>query len=431
MLITSIDHVHITAPTGSEDKIREFYGEVLGLTEIPKPPQLEARGGVWFDCGNLQLHVGVESAPGNAYSRRHVAFRVANLDKIRDVLAGHGIDVEEDSAPLEGLRRFYCRDSVGNRIEFVEVVVEKKAESSQWLATPQVVTEYAVRSGDIERVAVSADGKWLAAGTSAESGDGAPGLTIWRYGSQGEPEIEIELAASLWELAFSPAGKELVALTADGSVETWRAGDFESEQYAEMPEGSAGLAYSPNGQLLAIGCGNTVKVFRPGLDELHTIRPGIGDIEALAFDAEGTLAVSGEAARIQLWQVRPVQLSGWELLGHESPVAHMAFNPHHPLLAAITEAGAVMMWNVNDGPESPITLPDEIADVNALAFSPDGAALACAGQAGRVWLWDPQVESVVAQWDAGSPVVALAFAPDSAHLLTGGADGRVRAWQVK
>jgi len=431
MLITSIDHVHITAPTGSEDKVRAFYGDVLGLTEIPKPPQLEERGGVWFDCGNLQLHVGVESAPGNAYSRRHVAFRVANLDKIRDVLAGHGIDVEEDSAPLEGLRRFYCRDSVGNRIEFVEVVVEKKAESSQWLATPQVVTEYAVRRGDIERVAISADGKWLAAGTSAEGGAGAPGLTIWRYDTSAEPEVEIELAASLWELAFSPTGRELVALTADGSVETWRAGDFESEQYAEMPEGSAGLAYSPNGQLLAIGCGNTVKVFRPGLDELHTIRPGLGDIETLAFDAEGTLAVSGEAARIQLWQVRPVQLSGWELLGHESPVAHMAFNPHHPLLAAITEAGAVMMWNVNDGPESPITLPDEIADVNALAFSPDGAALACAGQAGRVWLWDPQAESVVAQWDAGSPVVALAFAPDSAHLLTGGDDGRVRAWQVK
>ena len=442
MLITSIDHVHITAPTGSEDKVREFYGEVLGLTEIPKPPQLEARGGVWFDCGNLPLHVGVESAPGNAYSKRHVAFRVESLDRVRAALAGHSIAVEEDSASLEGLRRFYCRDSVGNRIEFVEVVEEKRLMTDDWSSSPRVVAEYSVRSGDIERVALSADGKWLAVGTSAEDGSGAPGLTIWRYGAAAdssgsaiEPEVEIELAASLWELAFSPTGKELVALTADGSVESWRAGDFESEQYAEMPEGSAGLAYSPNGQLLAVGCGNTVKVFRPGLDELHTIRPGIGDIETLAFDAEGTLAISGEAARIQLWQVRPVQLSGWELLGHESPVAHMAFNPHQPLLAAITDAGAVMVWNVNDGPESPITLPDEIADVNALVFSPDGVVLACAGEAGRVWLWDWQAESIAAQWVAdsatGSAVVALTFTPDGTQLLTGGDDGRVRAWSVR
>ncbi len=431
MLISGIDHVHLTAPTGSEDRVREFYGEVLGLTEIPKPPQLEDRGGVWFDCGNLPLHIGVESAPGNAYSKRHVAFRVASLDRVRAALGGHGIAIEEDSAPLEGLRRLYCRDSVGNRIEFVEVVEDKRPMTDDWAAQPELRATYTVRSGAIERVAVSADGKWLAVGTSAEDGNGVPGLTLWRYGAAAEPEVEIELAASLWELAFSPTGKELVALTADGSVETWRVGDFESEQYAEMPEGSAGLAYSPSGQLLAIGCGNTVKVFRPGLNELHTIRPGLGKIATLAFDAEGTLAVSGEAARIQLWQVRPVQLSGWELLGHASPVAHITFNPHHPLLAAITDSGAVMLWNVNDGPESPITLPDEIADVNALAFSPDGAVLACGGDAGRVWLWNPQAESLIAQWEAESVVVALAFTPDGSELLTGGDDGRVRVWKIR
>ncbi|MGQ0602674.1 MAG: VOC family protein, partial [Anaerolineales bacterium] len=432
MLITAIDHVHITAPTGSEEKVREFYGEVLGLTEIPTPPQLESRGGVWFDCGNLPLHVGVESVPGNAYSKRHIAFRVARLDAVRAALSGHGIALEEDGAPIEGLRRFYCRDSVGNRIEFVEVLTEKAAPSTgAWLSKPELPDMYTVASGEIERVAVSADGQWLAVGTSAEAGNGTPSITVWRYGTPGEPEVEIELSSSLWELAFSPTGKEMVALTADGSLETWRVGDFESEQYAEAPEGSAGLAYSPSGQLLAVGHGNTVKVYRPGLDELHTIRPGIGEVEALAFDAEGTLAISGEAVRVQLWQVRPVQLSGWELLGHESPVAHMAFNPSQPLLAAITDAGAVLMWNVNDGPESPITLPDEIADVNALAFSPDGAVLACAVEAGRLWLWDWQAEAIVAQWEAGSAVVALTFSPDGAHLIAGGEDGSVRVWAVR
>lgn len=431
MPISSVDHITLTAPTGSDDKIREFYGGVLGLPEIDVPAPLQDEVIAWFDCGNVKLQFVPEAAPGNAYSSRHIAYVVNRLDSMRAALLANGYAIEVDRDPLPDRRRFFCRDSVGNQIEFVELVEAASPRPEGWLSRPEQRGAYPVRSGDIERVAVSVDGKWLAAGTSAEGGEGTPGLTIWRYGSQGEPEVEIELAASLWELAFSPTGKELVALTSDGSVETWRVGDFESEQYAEMPEGSAGLAYSPSGQLLAIGCGNTVKVFRPGLDELHTIRPGLGEIETLAFDAEGTLALSGEAARIQLWQVRPVQLSGWELLGHAGPVAHVVFNPGHPLLAAITDVGAVRLWNVNDGPESPITLPEEIADVNALAFSPDGAALACAGEAGRVWLWDWQAEAIVAQWDAGGPVVALAFAPDSAHLLTGGDDGRVRAWQVK
>lgn len=430
MRILALDHVHLTAPRGSEDRLRAFYGGLLGLREIPKPASLRARGGVWFDCGNLQLHIGIEDYPSNERSRRHVALRVDSLAAVREQLNAQAITIEEDTAPIEGVVRFYCRDVVGNRLEFVQVV-SAPTSAGGWLTQPELVNDYTAGEGAVERVAVSPDGHWLAAGTIVTNArEGTPRLCLWKFGEATEPEVIIELADSLWELAFAPNGTELAAITADGSLETWRVGEFESEHFAELPEGSAGLAYAEDGSLLAVGSNTGVGLFRPGLDYLIALRPDVGAINALAFDAQDVLAVSGEAARIQLWQIKPVQRSSWELLGHESPVIAMEFQPAAPVLAAVTDEGELVYWNINDAPESPSSLGDD-ADFNALTFSPDGERLAAGGETGQIWLWDWPTKSVVATLSLNSSARSVVFTPDGQHLVAGGADGRLRVWRVR
>lgn len=430
MLITAIDHVHLTAPRGAEDRARDFYTGILGLAET-SAPALAGRGGVWFEGGNVLLHIG----PDERSACYFATFRARSLEALRAALTANEIRFEEEET-LEGAARLYCRDPFGNQLEFVQAdsttaAAASSAAATGWLAQPQLLDEYRVASGEIERVAVSADGRWLAVGTSVEEGrHEQPSIRIWRFGQAGDPEVEIEMAASVWEMAFSPNGREFAALSADGSLETWRVGDFESEQFAELPEGSEGLAYSEDGGLLAVGAGDRVKVFRPGLDELQTIRPGLGAISALAFAAHNMLAVSGEAARIQLWQVRPVQLSSWEVLGHESPAAQIAFNPVQPLLAALTEDGDVLLWDINTGPEDP-QLVSDTGEANALAFSPEGSLLAFGGDDARVTLWDWSTRQAVAHIEAHAAVFTLAFAPDGAHLLAGCDDGRVRVWKIR
>ena len=61
-MIGRIDHVQVAAPPGGEGAARAFYGDLLGLAELPKPERLRARGGVWFAVGEQQLHVGIEEA---------------------------------------------------------------------------------------------------------------------------------------------------------------------------------------------------------------------------------------------------------------------------------------------------------------------------------------------------------------------------------
>ena len=56
-----LHHVQVSCPEGGEDAARRFYGEVLGLPEVAKPPALAKRGGCWFRDEGVEVHVGVEA----------------------------------------------------------------------------------------------------------------------------------------------------------------------------------------------------------------------------------------------------------------------------------------------------------------------------------------------------------------------------------
>ncbi len=104
-------------PGGGEDAARRFYGAVLGLPEVPKPRVLAARGGVWFACGEQQLHCGVEEPV--APSRRHPALLTDDLDELRARLEAAGFPTRTD-AELPGHRRFFTEDPFGNRVELIQ-----------------------------------------------------------------------------------------------------------------------------------------------------------------------------------------------------------------------------------------------------------------------------------------------------------------------
>lgn len=116
-MITAVDHVQLAAPPGSEERLRAYYAGVLGLTEVPKPPVLAARGGCWFTGGAVTLHLGVE--PGfRPSAKAHPGLRVRDIEAFAHRLAAHGAKVVWDDN-LPGHQRFYSEDPVGNRLEFL------------------------------------------------------------------------------------------------------------------------------------------------------------------------------------------------------------------------------------------------------------------------------------------------------------------------
>jgi catechol 2,3-dioxygenase-like lactoylglutathione lyase family enzyme len=116
--LVGLHHVQVASPRGSEEVLRRFYGDVVGMTEVPKPLDLAGRGGVWFRAGALELHLGVEDDFRPA-GKAHPGLLVADLPAYVDGLAAHGVPVEWDDA-FPGYRRCYLRDPHGNRLELLE-----------------------------------------------------------------------------------------------------------------------------------------------------------------------------------------------------------------------------------------------------------------------------------------------------------------------
>jgi ubiquinone/menaquinone biosynthesis C-methylase UbiE/catechol 2,3-dioxygenase-like lactoylglutathione lyase family enzyme len=114
-LVLALDHMQLAMPRGAEEQARAFYSGVLGLEELPKPPALAARGGVWFRCGEQQILLGVEQ-DFHPQRKGHPGLLVRDLAATRARLEAAGAPIVPDDL-LPGYERFYTADPFGNRIE--------------------------------------------------------------------------------------------------------------------------------------------------------------------------------------------------------------------------------------------------------------------------------------------------------------------------
>ena len=121
MSILRVDHVQVAMPAGgdAEREARSFFVNLLGFREIPKPPELAQRGGVWFESGSVQLHLGVEE-DFRAARKAHPAFIVDNLDELIETIQLAGFETDTSQPPLAGYKRAHIFDPFGNRIELME-----------------------------------------------------------------------------------------------------------------------------------------------------------------------------------------------------------------------------------------------------------------------------------------------------------------------
>lgn len=119
MIIYAIDHVQLAMPAGEEEQARAFYGQILGFKEVPKPQELLKRGGVWFEQGLVNLHLGVE-ANFQPARKAHPAFLVDDLNMLLKRCDVAGYQIVTDQPPLVGYNRAHIFDPFGNRLEFME-----------------------------------------------------------------------------------------------------------------------------------------------------------------------------------------------------------------------------------------------------------------------------------------------------------------------
>ncbi len=284
-------------------------------------------------------------------------------------------------------------------------------------------------AGEVVSVAFSPDGKRLSSASDDKT------VKVWEVSSgnllltlQGHTE-------GLLTLAYSPDGQRLATGSGErghdekpGAVKVWDART--GQQLETLPGHSQSVAFSPDGKRLARASGKGVKIWdATAKQELFQLQGHARLVTGLAFSPNGKLlATAGQDGMVKIWDAA----SGSHLHtchGHTDIVPRVAFSPDSKRLASASEDNTVKIWNALTGMNE-YTLRGHQQYVLDVAFSPDGKRLVSSGYDSTVRLWDMATpQDGPASKAHRHEVAGIALRPDSRCIAS--ASGReVKVWEV-
>jgi len=194
----------------------------------------------------------------------------------------------------------------------------------------------------------------------------------------------------------------VVAAAADKSIWLW---DNNSHLITDMPVTSntgraVAVAFSPDGDTLArADADNSISMVSIHNGKVRNARFLVhtDTVRGLAFSPNGKLLASSNNKIIRLWDVASNQPLGVPFVGHTDSVMGIAFSPNGEILASASIDNTIRLWNVATRQPLGGPLTGHTDKVINVIFSPDGKTLAATSSDRSISLWDLDVNSWVAR----------------------------------
>jgi WD40 repeat protein/tRNA A-37 threonylcarbamoyl transferase component Bud32 len=267
-----------------------------------------------------------------------------------------------------------------------------------------------------------------------------PLIRVWRFRDSADTEkMRQGEGKEAWSLAFSPTEPRLLASGGDDhKIRLW---DAETERellcLSAHEQTVSSLAFLPDGEHLA-SCGLDGRLFLWKLVRDKEGRILRGDPElleklddrlvSLSLSMDGQmLATAGKSGSVYVWNLKAGTLQR-VLSGQTSTVCQVAFSPNPSVLASVSTNSRLLVWNPATGA---LNLNESRGEepMRSVAFSNDGMLMAVGGGPKLFMIWSMNTWTLKTEIP-GHPlsVRAIAFSPDQRILATGCDDGKVRLW---
>lgn len=237
-------------------------------------------------------------------------------------------------------------------------------------------------------------------------------------------------------VAFSPNGRMVAA----ASRPTVKLLDPTSGEEVRTLEGgrffSNCLAFSPDGGLLAAGgsdgttnAKDIIRIWDPNTGEVvRTLQGHSDDVRGVAFSPDGgTLASASVDTTIRVWSLYTGEVIR-TLHGHLRPLTDVDISPDGSTLASRATDAAIKLWDLQTGQE--IRTLTTASNAYMAVFSPDGSALA-GGVSYLIKLWDPQTGRELQTMRGHTAYIwSVDFSPDGRMLVSGSYDRTIKVWDA-
>jgi WD40 repeat protein len=215
-------------------------------------------------------------------------------------------------------------------------------------------------------------------------------LTLWDLNS-GENVRVFKPAhqRAITTVAFARGKPYLASVDTGGELKIWDIATGKERLTRNIGRSTWGLAFSPDGRLLAITTRSRAVQFLE-TDTGRVLRPFVieeGSLSQASFSPDGTrLAAITQDGRLYFCDVNKRRMIP-PMLSHTSEIISLAFSPDGKTLATGSLDRTVKLWNVTTGRELR-TIRAHGSKVNSVGWSFDGKLLVTGGSEGTVKVWD-------------------------------------------